>query len=120
MRLRIRRRVEAHLSRGRDINLLYPFGFPAIIAHLKESLMSLRWPIHGKTLRTFISILCVALALAPVPFIAQKRSSEVVLPTSKPCDRSVQQRMALVIGNGAYSICLLYTSDAADERSSVD
>jgi hypothetical protein len=46
----------------------------------------------------------VALALAPVPFIAQKRSSEVVLPTSKPCDRSVQQRVALVIGNGAYSI----------------
>src|SRR4029078_10796148 len=52
---------------------------------------------------TSISILCVALAFVPVPFIAQKRSSEVVLPTSKPCDRSVQQRVALVIGNGAYS-----------------
>ncbi|HZJ43589.1 MAG TPA: caspase family protein [Pyrinomonadaceae bacterium] len=85
-------------------NVLCPFGFFATIAHVTESSMSLCWPIHRRHIGVVISILLVAFALAPVPFIGQNRSSEVVLPTSRPCDRSAQQRLALVIGNGAYSI----------------
>ena len=62
------------------------------------------WPTDRKKLRTLISIVCVAFALEPMQFNGQNRSSEVVKPTKQPCDRSAQQRLALVIGNGAYAI----------------
>src|SRR5258705_7010296 len=69
-----------------------------------STLRRLCWPFDRKRLRKLIPILCLVFLLEPMQFTGQNRSSEVVQPTRQPCDRSAQQRLALVIGNGAYSI----------------
>jgi hypothetical protein len=71
---------------------------------IMSPLRKLCWPFDRKRLRKLIPILCLAFVLEPMQFTGQNRSSEVVQPTRQPCDRSIQQRLALVIGNGAYPI----------------
>src|ERR1700730_11893045 len=58
--------------------------------------------ITMKGLWFLIPIACVAVARGPLEFNDQNRSSEPVQVKRQPCDHSAQQRLALVIGNGAY------------------
>src|SRR3982751_1737431 len=54
--------------------------------------------------RELLSLLLMLLAAALVPIaLAQQDRSSIVIPKAdSPCSRSTQQRLALVIGNGAY------------------
>jgi len=72
------------------------------LAQLGNALSQQYWPTDGKKLRALIAIVCLALALGPLPFVAQDRSSISIPQKKQPCDRSAQRRLALVIGNGAY------------------
>lgn len=55
-----------------------------------------------KTLLPLIVIVFLALAINPVGFRGQDRSSIAIPKAKQPCDKRVQRRLALVIGNGAY------------------
>ena len=54
--------------------------------------------------RELLSVLLMLLAsaLVPIALAQQDRSSIVVQKAESPCNRSTQQRLALVIGNGSY------------------
>src|SRR6476660_8862294 len=54
--------------------------------------------------RELLILLLMLLASTLVPTVPaqQDRSSIVVQKAASPCNRSTQQRLALVIGNGAY------------------
>jgi hypothetical protein len=47
-------------------------------------------------------ILLIACTVVPIGLSQQDRTSVVIPKAKQPCDRSSQQRLALVIGNGAY------------------
>jgi Caspase domain len=55
----------------------------------------------GKVLPGLL-ILLAASTLIPIGFAQEDRSSIVVPKAKEPCNRAAQQRLALVIGNGAY------------------
>jgi hypothetical protein len=55
-----------------------------------------------KKFRLLIPIAFLAFAFPAAQLTGQNRSSEVVPTPRMPCDRSAPQRLALVIGNGAY------------------